>query len=58
MFGVDEGIVKVWDKLLLTLALLDAFGWHVWGGRSQYQGMGPIFAAQNPSLCMLQKAGI
>ncbi len=58
MFGVDGGIVKVWDTLLLTLTLLDACGWPVWGGRSQCQSMGPIFAAQYPFLCMLQKAGI
>ena len=39
MFGVDGGIVKVWDTLLLTLTLLDACGWHVWGGWRHHQGM-------------------
>ena len=48
MFGVDGGIVKVWDTLLLTLTLLDAFGWHVWAGRRHRQGMGHVFADPKP----------
>jgi len=47
---------QVCDTFLLTITLLDACGWHVWGGWRRRQGKGPVFAAQNPFLCMLQKA--
>lgn len=50
MFGVGGGIVKVWGSFLLTLTLLDTCGWHVWGGWSYCQGMGPIFCCPKPLL--------
>ncbi len=50
MFGVGEGIVKVWDTFLLTLTLLDACGWHVWGGWRSCRCMGPIFCCPKPFL--------
>ncbi len=51
LFVLEGGIVKVWDIFLLTPTLLDARGWHVWGGRRHRQGMRHIVADFNPIRC-------